>query len=169
MPLIREPNAETQEVLQTFRWFRGGMVSAFSQVEFGMCRLLSCLRQRDEFAIELQRLPFKAPDRAKRFRSVFVTSELLSPYSERAAEIGDTFELIIVPRNFLAHGFARIDMPARTIQMRKFDPISGDTWNEAHWDIPFDRMEPWGRQTDSLAQATVALCIEVSEELGLEF
>lgn len=169
MPLLREPNEETREILELFRWFRGGTVSAFSQVEFSMCRLLACMRDKPEFADALEKLPFKAPDRSKKFRSIFLSKEPLRPYGERAVEICDTFDLITVPRNFLAHGFARIDMPARIVQMRKFDPISGNTWNEAQWDIPFDRMETWGLQIDSLAQATVGLCIEVSNELDLGF
>jgi hypothetical protein len=169
MPLMSEPSEQTQEILALFRWFRGGTLSAFSQVEFSLCRLLSRLRERPEFSPGLEVLPFKAPDRSKKFRKIFLDCDALHSHAERAVEICDTFDLIIEPRNFLAHGFARIDMPTRVVQMRRFQPVSGNTWNESQWDIPFDKMQPWGHQIDALAQAAVGLCIEVSSELDLDF
>jgi|JI10StandDraft_1071094.scaffolds.fasta_scaffold70665_1 hypothetical protein len=169
MPLLSDPSEEAQQVANLFRWFRGGTVSAFSQIEFSMCRLLSCFRKTQEFAEGLERLPYNAEARSETFRRVFEANTKLEPFVSEAREICDAFDAIITLRSYMAHGFARIDMNQRVVQMRKFRPEKGNEWNEDQWDIAFDKLEPWAMQIDALSQAAVGLCIRVSKTFDLGF
>jgi len=169
MPLLSEPSEEAQQIANLFRWFRGGTVSAFSQIEFSMCRLLACFRKKQEFSDGLERLPYNAEVRSQTFRSVFEKHAKLAPFASEACEICDAFDAIITLRSYMAHGFARIDMSQRVVQMRKFRPEKGNEWNEDQWDIAFEKLEPWATQIDALSQAAVNLCIRVSKAFDLGF
>lgn len=169
MPLVSEPSAEAQQVNQLFRWFRGGTLAAFSQVEFGMGRIMSRLQSRPELATPLKRAPYNAEARAAAFRDIFSGNEPLRRWLPEVERIVSNFEKLITLRSFLAHGFARIDMGSRTVQLRKFQPISGDEWNEASLDLRFEELETIGPQVDAFSQFAVSTFIEISKEFKLDF
>ncbi len=169
MPLVSEPSDEAKEIVDQFRWFRGGTLSGFAQLEFSMCRLLSGMKERPDEFDGLNKFPYRAESRANLFKQVFQTNDSLLTFREQAVFISDHFLILIELRNYLAHGFSRINMQTNKIEIRRFVPTKTNEWNEDQWNLDFSKLVPLGQEIDEYTNSSVGFCIEVSNHFQLDF
>ncbi len=169
MPLVSAPSDEAKEVVAQFRWFRGGTLSGFAQLEFSMCRLLSRMKERPNEFDGLDKFPYRAESRAHLFKQVFQTNENLQTFKEQAVLISDRFLVLIELRNYLSHGFSRINMQTKQIEIRRFVPTKTNEWNEDQWNLNFRTLVPLGQEIDEYTNFSVGFCIEVSNHFKLDF
>ncbi len=170
MPLLSgEPSTEAQATAELFRWFRGGVIAGFAQVEFTMGRTLSCMNSSSIGFKGVNKYSNVAKKRAEIFKNVFLMNDILSDYAPVAVQISDRFIDQIEMRNFLVHGFAKIDMKSEAVSIRRFIPITGNEWNEAEFILPIEKIQPLGEQIDQYVQASVKFALDVSEAFDLKF
>ena len=167
--MLNQPSELAKAIVADFQTLRGGYLSAFSQIEFAISRTVALLNRCERFDFRLEKLPQKAQKRADVFVQIFKTETRLHHHMDQATGISRSFKEGVELRNFFAHGFARVDMERKLVQLRMFKERDGNSWNEDEYHLSFDDFTPTMARMDYLTQRTLTFVLNLSEEFELGF
>jgi hypothetical protein len=169
VPLVSDDSEEYKEHVEFFRWFRGGYLSAFSQAEFTLGRLVSRFNLKPFVAEKYNNIQAGFSARLSSFSSLFSDHDMLAEYREWATLSASELEARYARRNFLAHGFARFEASTEQWDIRRIKYIKGNPWNEETMTLTPSDFIPISSRMSINTQRIVEVAMQLNIKFDLEF